>query len=75
MYLDIRITDTDAQSYRNKNVDKVLKAHEKDKKDKYLKSCHALRKDFTPMVYTVDRIAGGEAKSVEKHLSTVFAEK
>ena len=25
---DIRITDTNAQSYRNKDVDKVLKAHE-----------------------------------------------
>ena len=72
---DIRITDTDARSYRNKDVDKVLKAHEKEKKDKYLKTCHALRKDFTPMVYTVDGIAGREAKSAEKHLATAFAEK
>ena len=53
----------------------MLKAHEKEKKDKYLKTCHALRKDFTPMVYTVDGIAGREAKSAEKHLATAFAEK
>ena len=53
----------------------MLKAHKKEKMDKYPKSCHALQKDFTPMVYTVDGIAGIEAKSTEKHFATAFAEK
>jgi hypothetical protein len=72
---DVRITDTDARSYRNKEVSKVLAMHEKEKKDKYLQTCLALRKDFTPLVYTVDGIAGREAKSAEKHLATALAVK
>jgi hypothetical protein len=72
---DVRITDSDARSYRNKDVAKVLAAQEKEKKDKYLQSCLARRKDFTPLVYTVDGIAGREAKSAEKHLATMLATK
>ena len=53
----------------------MLAAQEKDKKVKYLKSCHALQKNSTPLVYNVDWIAGREAKSVEKYLATAFAEK
>lgn len=33
---DVRITDTDAPTYRNRDPVKVLAAHEKEKKDKYL---------------------------------------
>ena len=72
---DVRITDTDARSHRNKDVSKVLAAQEKEKKDKYLKTCHEMRKDFTPMVYSVDGIAGREARSAEKHLATALAVK
>ena len=35
---DMRITDTDAQSYRKKEFAKVLEQHE-EKKDKYLQNC------------------------------------
>jgi hypothetical protein len=55
---DMRITDTDAQSYRKKEFAKVLEQHEKEKKEKYLQNCLEMRKDFTPMVYSVDGIAG-----------------
>ena len=72
---DVRITDTDARSHQNKDVSKVLAAQEKEKKDKYLKACHEMRKDFTPMVYLVDGIAGREARSAEKHLATALATK
>jgi len=34
---DVRITDTDARSYRNKDYEKVIAAQEKEKKDKYLR--------------------------------------
>jgi hypothetical protein len=57
----MRITDTDAQSYRKKEFAKVLEQHEKEKKDKYLQNCLEMRKDFTPMIYSVDGIAGREA--------------
>ena len=72
---DIRITDTEAPSERNQDFTKVLAAHEKEKKKKYLAPLHAQRKDFTPMIYSVDGIAGREAKSAEKRLVSALAEK
>ena len=53
---------------RNKDASKVLAVQDTEKKDKNLQSCHAMRKDFTPLLYTVDGIAVREANSVEKHL-------
>ena len=58
--LDMRIMDTN----------KVLEQHGKEKKDKYLQNCLEMRKGFTPMVYSVDGIAGQEARNVEKRLAT-----
>jgi len=72
---DARITDTDARSYRNKDPLKVLEAQEKEKKDKYLRPCHERRKDFTPLVYSVDGMAGREAKGAEKRLASILANK
>jgi hypothetical protein len=71
----MRITDTDPQSYRKKEFAKVLEQHEKEKKEKYLQNCLEMRKDFTPMVYSVDGIAGHEARNVEKRLVTHLAGK
>ena len=65
---DIRITDTEARSARGRDFTKVLAAQEKEKKDKYLSSCLQMRKDFTPLVYSVDGIAGHEARNAEKRL-------
>ena len=72
---DVRITDTDARSARGRDYTKILAAHEKEKKDKYLWTCLELRKDFTPMVYSVDGIAGREAQNAEKRLATHLASK
>ena len=69
------MTDTDARSYRKKEFAKVLEQHEKEKKDKYLQNCLEMRKDFTPMVYSVDGIAGREARNAEKRLATHLAGK
>jgi hypothetical protein len=41
-----------------RNPTKGLEQHEKEKKDKYLQNCLEKQKDFTPMVYSVDGIAG-----------------
>ena len=70
---DVRITDTDARSYRNKCPLKCLESHEKEKKDKYLATCQELRKDFTPLVYSVDGMAGREAKMAEKRVASNLA--
>ncbi len=71
----MRITDRDANSYRKKEPTKVLEQHEKEKKDKYLRNCLEMRKDFTPMVYSVDGIAGREARNAKKRLATQLAGK
>jgi len=68
-FFDVRITDTDARSARGRDYTKILAAHEKEKKDKYLDPCHQMRKDFTPLVYTVDGIAGREARNAERRLA------
>ncbi|KAL3806424.1 hypothetical protein ACHAXA_007766, partial [Cyclostephanos tholiformis] len=60
-------------SYQKRDFGKVLLQHEKEKKDKYLWTCLELRKDFTPMVYSVDGIAGREAQNAEKRLATHLA--
>ena len=72
---DVRITDTRARSHRGRGFEKVLAAQEKEKKDKYLRSCLEQRKDFTPMVYSVEGIPGREARNAERHLATLLAAK
>ena len=67
------ITDTDARSYRKNEFAKVLQQHEKEKKDTYLRNCLEMRKYFTPMVNSVDGIAGREARNAEKRLATHLA--
>jgi hypothetical protein len=71
----MRITDTEARSYRKKEFGKVLLQHEKEKKDKYLQTCLEMWKDFTPMVYLVDGIAGCKAWNAKKRLATHLASK
>ncbi|KAL7528055.1 LOW QUALITY PROTEIN: hypothetical protein ACHAXR_003653 [Thalassiosira sp. AJA248-18] len=72
---DVQITDTDVRSQRNKDVSKILAKHGKEKKDKYLRACHEMRKDFTPLVYSVDSIAGREAKNAERRITTILSGK
>ena len=67
--------DPDAKSYQKKESTKFLEQHEKEKKDKYLQNCLEMWEDFTPMVYSVDGIAGREARNVEKRLATQLAGK
>ena len=72
---DVRITDTEARSAQGRDFLKVLAAQEKEKKDKYLDSCLQQRKDFTPLVYSVDGIAGREARNAEKRIAALLAAK
>ena len=72
---DVRVTDTSAKSYRKKDPRKVLETQEKEKKDKYLRKCLERRKHFTPLVFSVDGMAGREAKKAMKHLASMLAEK
>jgi hypothetical protein len=71
----MRITDTNARSYQKKDFGKIFLQHKKEKKDKYLWTCLEMRKDFTPMVYLVNRILGCKAWNAERRLDTHLASK
>jgi hypothetical protein len=73
--IDVCIADTQSCSYRNKDYQKVLVQQEKEEKHQYLCPCLEMWKDFTPLVYSVDGIAGREAKNVERHLVCHLLEK
>jgi hypothetical protein len=72
---DIRVTDTDAPTYRGMDPHKVLAKHEKEKKDKYLEHCLARRRHFTPLVFSVDGLRGTEADAASKRLASRLAAK
>ena len=72
---DVRITDTDAPTYRNQDPVKVLALHEKLKKDKYLEKCLERRRQFTPLVFSVDGLRGKETDAAAKRLASLLAAK
>ena len=69
------MTNTEARSYSDLSSAKVLKNAEKIKKDKYLAPCLARRRGFIPLIYSIDGIAGKEAKSFERRTALLLAEK
>jgi hypothetical protein len=72
---DVRVTDTDAPSYRGTDPQKVLHRHEKEKKAKYNALCAAHRRHFTPLVFSVDGLQGTEATAASKRLASRLAAK
>ena len=72
---DVRITDTDAKSYRGKDPRKVLASHEEAKKGKYADACLRQRRHFTPLVFSVDGLRGAEASAASKRLASLLAAK
>jgi hypothetical protein len=73
--IDVRMTDVDAKSNRSKTPIKVLAAHEREKKRKYLEACLEQRRHFSPFVVSTDGLFGIEAKTILKKLSSLLAEK
>jgi hypothetical protein len=73
--IDVRITDVDAKSNRSKDSDKVLSAHGREKKKKYLGTCLEQRRHFSPFVVSTDGLLGKEAKILLRKLSAMLAEK
>jgi hypothetical protein len=71
----LAITDTDAKSNRSKDPYKVLEAHEREKKRKYLEPCLEQRRHSTPFVVSTDGLIGREAKTMLKKLSALLADK
>jgi hypothetical protein len=73
--IDVRITDVDAKSQRSKDPLKVLEAHEREKKKKYLEACLEQRRHFSPFVASTDGLLGKESRTLLKKLSALLAEK
>eukprot|EP00956_Cyclotella_meneghiniana_P019699 scaffold34083_cov46-Cyclotella_meneghiniana.AAC.3 len=72
---DVRLADLDAKSYKNQSPLKLLERFAGEKKKKYGKACHERRRDFTPLVYSVDGVPCEEAKSAERRLAGLLAQK
>ena len=72
---DVRIKDTECRSTQNQDPSKVLLKCEKLKKDKHLHVCHEQRSDFSPLVYSVDGLAGREMKQAERQVAKNLADK
>ena len=66
---DIRIIDTDAQSYLGRSPTQVISVTDNEKKMKYLDAAAALRAHFIPLCFSVDGVAGSEAVSFLKRLA------
>ena len=62
---DICIIDTDAQSYLGQSPTQVLSIAENEKKRKYLDAAVARHAHFTPLCFSVDRVAGSEVAGSE----------
>jgi hypothetical protein len=62
--IDIRVTDTDANTYKHQNPYDVLRKQEKEKKKKYLK-----HRSFVPFVVSTDGLLGREAKNLLKQIA------
>ena len=73
--LDIRITDTDAKSYRNITLGKVSERMAKVKKDKYLIPCLERHCTFMLLVYSVNCLAHNQALAFEKLVASLVATK
>jgi hypothetical protein len=70
---DIRIVDTDAQSYVNRSPSDVLASAEKEKKDKYQQACIERRALFTPLCISVDGMLGNETTVYIKKLADMLS--
>jgi len=70
---DIRITNTESGSHRNKDLTKCLASQEKIKKGKYEEACREERKHFTPLVYSIDGMAGPKTRAAAKRLASHLA--
>ena len=73
--IDVRVTNLDANTYRNKAPMKALAEQEKQKKKKYLEACLEQRRHFTPFVVSTDGMIGKEGKALLKNLASRLAEK
>ena len=72
---DIRVTDTDCASYRQRDPSSVLHSQEEAKKRRYGEPCRQANRHFTPLVYSVDGMEAPEAQAARKRLASMLSAK
>ena len=72
---DVRVVDPDQPSYLSSTAQKILDRHENDKKKTYEQRCRDERRDFTPLVFSVDGMRSTECKAACKRLASHLSSK
>ena len=73
--IDVKLGDTDAESYKYEPMAALLAHWETIKKDNHSKHCHDRRKHFSPFFLSVDGMLGREALVLLSQLNICMAEK
>jgi hypothetical protein len=74
-FFDIRITDTDCVSWRDRDPHKVLAQHEKEKKKTYSTACTDRQHHFTSLVFSCDDMIVVEASAAIKRVASLLSQK
>ena len=72
---DIRVTDTEAKSYSNRNPEHVLESCADERRRKYSEACHEKPIAFTPLIFSVDGMMARESKIFLRRLADRLASK
>ncbi|GAX18236.1 hypothetical protein FisN_31Hu011 [Fistulifera solaris] len=72
---DVRVTDTDAPSHKNRDPMNVLASQELEKRRLYGQPCMDRRRDFTPLVFSVDGLMGKQAVAASRQLARKLQKK
>ena len=73
--IDIKLSNSDADSYIFEPMVALLDWWEKIKKYKHSKHCHNQQKHFSPFFFSVDGILGSKSLVVLENLSQLIAAK
>ena len=74
-FFDVCVVGKYVASYDSRHPHKILSQNERSKKEKYLEACLERRYKFTPIVFSVDRLMGGEKKVATKKMATDMSKK
>ncbi len=72
---DAQIVNTDSPSYSSKDPQHILDQSESNKKTKYEDACHQRRRDFTPIIHSVDGLPSKGTALAKKHLAQLLQNK
>ena len=72
---NMRVVNTDANSYWERSPEKCLEEAERGKKKMYLEACNQQRRNFSPFIASVDGLLGVEATATLKRIANRLASK